>query len=398
MIRNEEEGRKLETGVSTPSRSLVIGVGGMGINALQHLAGAADDYPDRVAVDTDGSVLDACAAPRCIQIGAHLTGGMSTGGDVDLGRRSANADFVKFRELFADVDLVILNAGLGGGVGSGAAPVIAQTARDEGALVISVATLPFPFEGDERVGIAEKSLDLLRRSSHAVITMPNQYLLVEIGEGVSLEDAFRKADEQMGAGFKVIWRLLAQHNLINLDFNSLKHMLESAGGVCTLMYAEGGGKSKAKLALTRLMNHPAIKNEKVLEEANGLLVGLLGSAEMSLLEVQEIMHGISGAVHSNARRFMGAGIDPAMKNRLSIVLLVGGKAEEPKQEPVPAPEPARRTVTTLKSEPKKSKAEQEELVLQPTSKGRFKDVEPTIRDGEDLDLPTFIRRGMKLTR
>ncbi len=397
MNHTQEGEKKPDTPIAVPSRILLVGVGGMGVNALKQLSPNARDYPERVAVDTDGAVLNACTAPRCIQIGAHLTEGMSTGGDVDLGRRSANGDFVKLRELFTDVDLVVLLTGLGGGVGSGAAPVIAQTARDEGALVISVATLPFPFEGEERIAIAEKSLDLLRLSSQAVITMPNQYLLDDIGADVALTEAFRKADESMGAGFKVIWQLLAQHNLINLDFISLKHMLETAGGVCTLVYAEGGGKSKAKLALNRVMSHPAIKNEKVLEEANGLLVGLMGSPEMTLLEVQEIMHGISGAVHSNARRFMGAGIDPSMKNRLSILLLVGGKSDEPKTEPVA--EPVRRTIKKpVSTERKQPRIEQEELVLQTAPKGRFKDVEPTIYEGEDLDLPTFIRRGMKLTR
>ncbi len=396
MIKNNADEKKPGDRIKTPSRILLVGVGGMGVNALQNLSSSGAEYPSRVAVDTDGAVLDVSASPRCIQIGAHLTDGMSTGGDVDLGRRSANADFVKLRELFTDTDIVVLLAGLGGGVGSGATPVIAQTARDEGALVITVATLPFPFEGDERVRIAEKSLDLLRRYSQAVITMPNQYLLDALGEDVSLTDAFRKADEEMGAGFSVIWRLLAQHNLINLDFNSLKHMLESAGGVSTLVYAEGGGKSKAKLALSRVMGHPAIKNQKVLEEANGLLVGIMGSPEMTLLEVQEIMHGIAGAVHTNARRFMGAGIDSTMKNRLAIVLLVGGKAEETKPEPEPAA--VQRQPTPVASQRKIKKAEQEELILQSTPKGRFKDVEPTIHDGEDLDLPTFIRRGMRLTR
>lgn len=396
MIKNNADEKKPGDRIKTPSRILLVGVGGMGVNALQNLSSSGAEYPSRVAVDTDGAVLDVSASPRCIQIGAHLTDGMSTGGDVDLGRRSANADFVKLRELFTDTDIVVLLAGLGGGVGSGATPVIAQTARDEGALVITVATLPFPFEGDERVRIAEKSLDLLRRYSQAVITMPNQYLLDALGEDVSLADAFRKADQEMGAGFSVIWRLLAQRNLINLDFNSLQHMLESAGGVCALVHAEGHGESKAKLALSRVMGHPAIKNQKVLDEANGLLVGILGSPEMTLLEVQEIMHGIAGAVHTNARRFMGAGIDPAMENRLAIVLLVGGKTEETKPEPEPAA-PQRKSAPVT-SHRKKQKAEQEELILQPTPKGRFKDVEPTIHDGEDLDLPTFIRRGMRLTR
>ncbi len=394
MIENVTE--KTEK-IATPSRILLIGVGGMGINALGTIHGLPGDHPELVAIDTDGAVLKAASVPRRVQIGATLTNGQSTGGDVDLGRRSANNEFTKLRELFVDVDLVVLITGLGGGVGSGAAPVIAQTARDEGTLVISVAALPFPFEGDERIRLAEKALDLLRRASHAVVTMPNQYLLEDAADEASLKDAFRKADEQLGTGFGVLWKLLAQHNLINLDFISLKHMLETAGGVCTMVYAEGGGKSKARLVLNRIMNHPAIKGDNVLSEANGLLVGVLGSPDMTLMDVQDVMNGIAGAVHSNARRFMGAGIDASMRNRIGVMLLIGGKAEEPKAEPMA--EPPRIVPIPVPEDRKPKRAEQREFEMPTTAtKGRFKDVEPTIHEGEDLDLPTFIRRGMKLTR
>lgn len=392
--------------ITPPTRLLLVGVGGMGVNSVDALHAEAQTYADCIAIDADADVLNASPAPRQVQIGSTLTRGHSTGGDPDLGRRAANGDFAKLRELFANADIVVLITGLGGGVGSGASPVIAQTARDEGALVIGIAALPFPFEGVERIQIAEESLVKLKEVSHSVIILPNQYLLEESRESLSVEASFSKAAERIGAGFKVIWKLLGQRNLINLDFISLKHMLETAGGACTFVYAEGGGDSKATLTLNRLLAHPAIAENHCLKEANGLLVGILGSEDMTLAEVQEVMHGITGKIHSNAHRHMGVGIDPHLRNRMAVVLFVGGKEEEPEEEAEPGRIPKRVVPPSEQSSSPATKktsagkrAKQEELPLPSHhSKGRFNNVEPTIYQGEDLDLPTFIRRGLRLTR
>lgn len=380
----------------TPPRITVVGVGGMGIQALDQMDVSPTSSLLRLAVDTDQSMLAGSHAEQRLQIGAGHTRGHGTGGETDLGRRSAQAEFGKIRECFMNADLVLLVAGLGGGTGGGAAPVIAQTARDEGALVISVAALPFPFEGQERMHQAEQALKRLRQASQAVVVMPNQYV-IEQGKDQPVAQSLQQSAMQIGAGFQLLWRLLGQRNLINLDFINLKHMVETSGGLCSFIHAEAAGRHKAKLALDRVMNHPAIQAQAVLSEASGWLIGLLGGEDLTLHEVHTIMHTVGDAVHANARRYMGVGIDPGMGNRLAIALLVGGKAEAvPSAPPAEDPVQARKPVLTDRA---RKRIEQKELDLVETySKGRFKGVEPTIYEGEDLDLPTFIRRGMRLTR
>ena len=398
-MNNENENHTL----SAPARVKLVGIGGMGVNTLDTLQDSSADYADCIAIDTDIRVLQESTVPLQVQIGASITRGHSTGGDPDLGRRSANGDFAKLRELFTNADLVILLVGLGGGTGSGAAPVIAQTARDEGALVISVGAMPFLFEGDERRQQAEEAVTRLKESSQAVIAMPNQHLIDETQADVPITESFQRAAEKLGSGFRVIWTLLGQRNLVNVDFISLKNMLETAGGGCSFIYVEAGGPSKAKLALSRVMKHPAVSTAQVLDQTSGLLIGVLGGEDLTLLEVQEVIQGITGAVHANARRFIGAGIDPRLRNRLAVLLLVGEKGGEQPPEATPV---AREAATKPMQQPapstsnrKQQSSEQAELELPSApSKGRFKGVEPTLYQGEDLDLPTFIRRGMKLSR
>lgn len=399
LMKEESQSGRPE---GSPVRVVVVGLGGMGINSLNHLGASSEVAVTRVAIDTDRAVLDSADTGRRIQIGIRLAQGQSTGGDVDLGRRSVNANLPEIRALFVNVDIAIILTGLGGGVGSGGGPVVAQIARDEGALVISASSLPFPFEGDARMHTAEEALEKLRQAGHAAITLPNRYLLAEAVPDQPLPEAFSRAAGQLGAGFAVLWKLLGRRTLINLDFISLKNMLEGSDGLCSFVYAEGAGKGKVRLVLQRIAEHPALQEHGGLGHASGLLIGLLGGEDLTLTEVEEIMQGVTGAVRSNARQFMGVGIDPARRNQVGVLLLVGGRVEEPVPERLPEVQPAkpRKTVTPARPDRPAGKAEQKELELPtaPPSKGRFKDVEPSIYHGEDVDLPTFLRRGMKLSR
>lgn len=388
-----------ETSRTQPARLTIVGVGGMGVQALNLIDTASDDHVTGIAIDTDQSVLSHCAAPVRLVIGSSYTRGHSTGGEPDLGRRSAHADFGKIRECFVDADIVLLVTGLGGGTGTGAAPLIAQTAREQGALVISCATLPFLFEGDTRVKVAEEGLQKLQESSQAVIVMPNAHVVDGATETTPIAEALQRGAAHLGAGFRLIWTLLGQRGLINLDFVHLKNMVETGGGACTFLYAEGAGRHKARLALSRILEHRALAVDKLGEQASAFLVGLLGSEDLTLLEVQETMTGLCDVFSTDAQRFVGVGVDPALRDQVKLAVWIGGKAVEAKpveqkRESITA-SPAKKPVLTDRA---KKRIEQKELDLETLSKGRFKDVEPTIYHGEDLDIPTFIRRGMKLTR
>lgn len=387
------------------SRLLLVGVGGMGLNAVDTLQQNSSAFADIVAIDCDQDVLSSCQAPRRVLIGSRLTQGHSTGGDSSLGRRAANGDFPQLRELFTKTDLVVLLVGLGGGLGSGAAPVIANTARDEGALVITVATLPFAFEGGDRMKLAEEVIPTLRESGHGLVLMPNEDISEVSESGVSLSDALQQGAQELSKGFQLLWTLLGQRNLINLDFISLKNMLEHTNGACRLVYVEASGPNKAKLLVKRLEGHPALKSAEVLKDSSAFLLGVLGSQDMTLIDVSTVAGAVEQRTSDQAFRVVGAGIDPAGGSRMRALLLIGAAGEKgtevkvaPSRELVERKplKPVRPAVT--KPAGRKQTAQEELDLPSVVSKGRFKNVEPTIVQGEDLDLPTFVRRGMKLSR
>lgn len=378
------------------SRLTVVGVGGMGIHCLDLLQEQSADFANAIAVDTDQTVLDQCRAVRRVQIGARLTRGRGTGGDPSLGRRAANGDFPQLRELFHNSDLVIFITGLGGGMGSGATPVLAQTARDEGALVMTVGALPFEYEGADRMDIAQAAVDRLKTAGHGLILVSNQALMENGDPAQPMTEALSQAATHLGLALRWLWNLLGQRNLIHLDWITLKNMLESCDGYCHLAVAEAGGQHRANLLLTRLGKHPAFTISAEAKGRASVLIGLQGSADMTLHEVQEIVDGVMKQCPPQTARWVGAGIDRSMRGKLGALVLW---AEQTHPVPAETKSPA---VKPRKSAPKASPqqvTEQKELGLDaaPLSKGRFKDVEPTVVQGEDLDLPTFIRRGMKLS-
>ena len=394
-------------------RLTFVGIGGMGVNTVGALDASVARFARRVAVDCDHATLRATPVVHTLQIGTALTDGQSTGGLADMGRRAANTDFLKLRDLFLDTDVAVLITGLGGGLGSGAAPMIAQTARDEGVLVINVVSLPFHFEGEQRSQQAAEALGALRARSDAVLTLPNDHLLTEETANQPLAEAFRRGGEQLGQGFRALWRLMGQPNLINLDFSHLKQALAGVGSGGTMLVAEGGGSGKVKLVLARLQDHPAVKQDRVLAAAPCVLLGCLGGDDTTLADVQEVVQGALAQVPTDVPRYLGVGLDPALRNRLILVVIAGqseppestaakdvtpayAEGAEAKVPPPPAP-PLPRKVVSARSTVSNRKIEQEELPLTPVSKGRFRDVEPTLYQGEDLDFPTFIRRGMKLS-
>lgn len=390
------------------SRLLLVGVGGMGLNAVDTLQQNSSAFADIVAIDCDQDVLSSCQAPRRVLIGSRLTQGHSTGGDSSLGRRAANGDFPQLRELFAKTDLVVLLVGLGGGLGSGAAPVIANTARDEGALVITVATLPFAFEGNDRMTAAQEIIPILRESGHGLVLMPNDDISEVSESGVSLSDALQQGAQELSKGFQLLWTLLGQRNLINLDFIALKNMIERTNGACRLVYVEASGPNKAKLLVKRLEDHPALKSTEGIKDASAFLLGVLGSQDMTLIDVSTVADAVEQRTSEQAFRVVGAGIDPAGGNRMRALLLIGAAGETGEKGTEVKVAPSRELVERKPLKPVRPAATkpagrkqtaQEELDLPSVvSKGRFKNVEPTIVQGEDLDLPTFVRRGMKLSR
>ena len=384
-------------------RLLVVGVGGGGSNAVARMTAEWADGPETVVVNTDEQALNACPVPVKVQIGRNLTLGMGAGGDASVGRLAAEDDTDLLRELVSQTDVVFLVVGLGGGVGTGAAPVIASLARQEGALTLAFATLPFSFEGERRRQQADEGLRALRAAADVVICLPNERLMEQAESRVSLTDAFTKADAMVGTGIRSLWKLLTQTGIINLDFADLRHLVENSGGSCNFGYGEGEGPGKGSAAVAEILRSPLLDGGKLLAGAGGVLVNMVGGPDLTLMDVQTVMSKLAAVTRPDVRTFMGATVDEAWENRLAVTILVTESLEGAHPVPAASPRvPEKVAVDTASGDRKPvpktaQQAVQEDLKFESVDKGRFKNVEPTVYNGEDLDIPTFIRRGVKLT-
>jgi cell division protein FtsZ len=375
----------------------VIGVGGGGCNAVSSMAMGWENGPSVVAINTDAQALEGTQGVVRLQIGEKITRGMGTGGDVTVGRLSAEDDFGKLRDLCAPMDLVVVVTALGGGTGTGAAPVVARAAHETGALVIAFATLPFAFEGERRMAQARQGVAALQDHADVVIVVPNQALFAAAGGNATAADAFRQADYILSMGVFAIWKLLVQRGLINIDFATLRMVARCSGGVSVFSYGEGRGFTRADEAAQAALHSPLIEDGAALANAESVLVSILGGPDMAIREVESIMNAIRKVVRKDAHIFMGTAIDEQWRDTVSVTLVASqfwteeetGATEtgDPETEAEETPKPA-----TGGKKKKRPAVTQPQLGFESLSKGIFKDVEPTHHMGEDLDIPTFMRR------
>lgn len=369
-------------------RLLVVGVGGGGVNTVSCLAASWEKRPFMVAADTDLQALGVSRADRRIVLGRDVTRGLSTGSDANIGKLAANESADVLREMLTGFDVLCLVAALGGGTGGGAAPVIANLAREEDLFTLAFATLPFEFEGSHRMNQALTSLEELRAACDLVVALPNQALPEWVGEDAPLVEAFRSADLMAGLAIRSIWHMLAGVGIINLSVGDLRYLAEIGAGKCHFGYGEGAGPEKITQTIKALQESPTLNRGALLRGSPAVLVSLVGGSDLTLAEIKKVMNAVQQMVGSSGALRMGATIDEAWKDRMAVVLL----ACEPVTTAVPAGE-------TRKGEA----AQPMGRVIQPTfnleisDKGRFKNTEPTIVEGEDLDIPTFIRRGIQLS-
>ena len=394
-------GQSKAEGAKPLHRILVAGVGGGGCNAVGHFVSGWTDGPEVVAINTDTKSLASCGVTRRIQIGSALTRGLSTGGNAAVGKLAAEDDADVFRELLTGVDLLFLVVALGGGTGTGAAPVLARLAREADALIICFATMPFDFEGEPKKRQAEEGLQALKEEADVVICMPNQRLLELAADQTSLVSIFKKADEMVGVSIRATWKLLVQTGLINLSFADVRNLVENSGGMCTFGYGEGFGPDKADMAITAMLNSPIIDRGSVLGRAGALLVNITGGSDLTLMEVQKVMAQLTDALPRGARVFMGAAIDESWQSKLAVTIL----AAENWQERSPAKEGAGDTAdgerpasaTSSGAGKSRNREVQTSLPFDAPERSRFQGVDPTLYEGEDLDIPTFVRRGIKIS-
>lgn len=367
----------------------MVGVGGAGGRIIDVLYTEMEETPSLVAVNTDTKALADGKATTKLQIGSEITRGLGAGGEPDVGRKAALEDLELLRGLFTDASLVIVIVGLGGGTGSGAAPVLIETAKKMGALVLAFVTLPFDFEGRGKIRVADSALAEVRNAADSTFVVPNERLFRFVKRD-DLVAAFAGADDVLKKGVKSIWRMLTMPAYIRIDMADLQGVASSTGGTATFAYSEGRGSDRATKAVSGLLQSPMLDGGKVLESAEAILVSITGGPDITLSEIGTIMDGIKESVPDLSDVMVGTIVDENCAGAIEVSVFVSEEWVDGKRDLENVPDDGR--VRRPKPIPT-----QIQIEFVP-GKGRFKDIEPTIMNGEDLDVPTFLRRGISLER
>jgi cell division protein FtsZ len=304
------------------ARIKVIGVGGGGGNAVNRMVLAGFSDVEFIVANTDRQALALNAAPVKVQIGAQLTKGLGAGADPNVGREAALEDTEKILEALAGADMVFVTTGLGGGTGTGAAPVIASLANQLGALTIAVVTKPFRFEGRTRQLQAERGLKELGDSVDTMISIPNERLLATVDRSTSMSQAFANADDVLRQAIQGISDLILVPGLINLDFADVKTIM-SRMGLAIMGTGIASGEDRARLAATAAISSPLLEDASV-QGARGVIINVTGGPDLTLTEVNEASEIIHASAHEEANIIFGAVVDPHMEGKVKITVIATG--------------------------------------------------------------------------
>ncbi len=373
------------------ARIRVVGVGGAGGNAVNNMIAANLQGIDFIAVNTDLQVLDTSLAPYKIQVGAELTRGLGAGSNPDIGRQAALHDCDAIAESLEGSDMVFITAGMGGGTGTGAAPVVASVARELGALTVAVITKPFFYEGKKRLMNAEEGIKELNQHVDTIIVIPNDRISLVVDKGTPLLKSFTVANNVLRQAVQGISDLILTPGLINLDFADVKAVMENSGRA-VIGIGTGSGENGAVDAAKKAISNPLLEDSSI-EGARGILVNITGGMELSLNAVQESTALIYDSAHEDVNIIFGAVIDPDMTDEVRITVIATGF--EPKKEkivledvktwrPKPAVQPRQKTEYTGA-----------ERVLSKTLKGVSAEPLPTelFSYDEPYDMPPFMRNS-----
>jgi len=306
----------------------IIGIGGGGNNALNTMISYQLSGVEFIAANTDAQALAANLAPIKMQLGPTLTKGLGAGANPEIGRKAALEDLEKIREVLKGADMVFITAGLGGGTGTGGAPVIAEAAREVGALTVAIVTKPFHFEGKKRMKQAEEGLANLRMTADALITIPNQRLLSISGKNMTLLEAFKNADEILYHAAKGISDIIIGQGIINVDFADVRTVM-SETGMALMGTGISSGENRSVEAAQKAISSPLLEDISI-EGARGLLINITGGENITLNEINEATCLIQKEAHEDANIIWGTVIDQTMKDevRVTVIATGFGKAEE----------------------------------------------------------------------
>lgn len=379
------EGRQPGSGINifidddppiTGARIKVIGVGGGGGNAVNRMIEAGIEGIDFLVANTDLQALKRSRAPIKIQLGGRLTKGLGAGANPNIGRDAALEDTEKIIEVLEGADMVFVTTGLGGGTGTGGAPIIASLATELNALTVAVVTKPFHFEGRRRMMQAEQGLRELRECVDTVITIPNERLLHTVDRGVSLADSFKVADDVLRQAVQGISDLITVPGLINLDFADVKAIMQGMG-LALMGVGRASGEHRAMEATQQAISSPLLE-EATIEGAKGVLINITGGTDLTLFEVNEASSIIREAADDDANIIFGAVIDETLRDEMKITVIATGFDKDSADIGAPTT-----SSTTLPPSPPRYTPRPSDDIQRPiTGNPR----------AEDLDVPTFIRK------
>jgi cell division protein FtsZ len=435
----------------------IVSVGGAGLNALDRILLDGLERAEAVAINTDVQSLASSVAAHKVQLGRTVTRGLGAGGDPELGYQAAVESADEIREALTDARMIFICAGLGGGTGSGAAPYVAELAREAGALVVAFSTLPFSFEGKRRNAQAREALAQLNEVANAVICFENDQMGDIVAPQAGIHQAFALADSTVSQSVRSIVNLIQRPGLIRIGFDDLLAALRNQNGRCLFGFGESDSDNRAHEALTQALKNPLMDRGRMLADAARVLVQVAGGPGMTLSEVEILMQEFGRHVSDQTQILFGVAVDGRLGDRLSVTIISSLAADEdlvsqpaaqssapatppvweqpqevppnidfepepmpmedfqpaemiPIDEPPPAepvldkPEPL---VSTPHKKPapvkegrpsveKSAQPKQEVLQFEPATRGRFEKSEPTIVEGEDLDIPTYLRKNIKV--
>jgi cell division protein FtsZ len=398
-MEDQMDATKKHQPVETFARIKVIGVGGGGQNAVNRMIEEGIQGVEFIASNTDAQALTLSRAPTRVRLGDKLTRGLGAGGDPEVGRKAAEESADELYSVLKGADMVFVTAGMGGGTGTGAAPVVTQVSKECGALTIGVVTRPFTFEGARRSQAADAGVSKIREYAHTLITIPNDRLLQLADKKSSLEDAFRMADDVLRQGIQGISELITVPGLINLDFADVRAIM-SEGGAALMAVGRGTGEDRAKTAAEQAISSQLL--DITIDGARGVLFNVTGGTNLTLFEVNQAAAIIRETAHPDVNMIFGAVIEPDMGDEVRVTVIATGfersgvprralerlatRSERPLAYSASSSSPASflRSSESISVGAELKPAADSKTAALPPSHGR-----------EDLDIPTFLRNRGK---
>jgi cell division protein FtsZ len=366
----------------------VIGVGGGGGNALEHMVANEIEGVDFICANTDAQALRKSAANTHLQLGTDITKGLGAGANPDIGRQAALEDRERIMEVIKGADMVFIAAGMGGGTGTGAAPVVAQVAKEMGILTVAVVTKPFPFEGNKRLKVANEGLSELSQHVDSLITIPNEKLLAVLGKEMSLLNAFKAANDVLLGAVQGIAELITREGMINVDFADVRTVM-SEMGMAMMGTGKASGENRATEAAQHAVSSPLLEDVD-LAGARGVLVNITAGLDMTIAEFEAVGNIVKDFASEDATVVVGTVIDPEMTEELRVTVVATGLGNAQAVKVAPAPEVVATQIEIVKK-PVDINYD-EPTIIRNRAMNEAKQVANSDVNMEYLDVPAFLRR------